>query len=242
LLSARNEEVGDRLRDKVGEPLTDEVFYKAPGGKVLNRLARKARLGIFDVFVDRIRPAETDTILDVGVSVVEDNPEESNILEQMHPYSHRVTMLGIHDGSFLEKRFPGTRYRRYDPRGNFPFSDGEFDVCYCNAVLEHVGLAEDRRRFLREVLRVGRKVFLTTPNRWFPLEMHKRIPFLHWLPQAWYRAILRTTGDNFYSRPENLNLLSRNELDRLFRELDVPFTILPYRFMGFISNWVVVAK
>ena len=202
------------------------------------RLARKARLGIFGIFVDRIRPSETDTILDVGVSVVEDNPDESNILEQLHPHTSRLTMLGIHEGAFLEKRFPGARYVRYDPKGNFPFADNEFDVCYCNAVLEHVGLEEDRRRFLREILRVGRKVFLTTPNRWFPLE----IPFLHWMPQAWYRAILRRMGDEFYSRPENLNLLSQRELERLFRGFDVPFIILPYRFMGFISNWIVVAK
>jgi hypothetical protein len=31
---------------------------------------------------------------------------------------------------------------------------------------------------------VGRRVFLTTPNRWFPIEVHTRLPFVHWLPEA----------------------------------------------------------
>ena len=25
-------------------------------------------------------------------------------------------------------------------------------------------------------------VFVTTPNRWFPLEVHTLLPFVHWLP------------------------------------------------------------
>ena len=29
---------------------------------------------------------------------------------------------------------------------------------------------------MREALRVGRRVFLTTPNRWFPVELHTRLP------------------------------------------------------------------
>ena len=35
-----------------------------------------------------------------------------------------------------------------------------------------------------EALRVGRRVFLTTPNRWFPIEVHTRLPLVHWLPEA----------------------------------------------------------
>jgi ubiquinone/menaquinone biosynthesis C-methylase UbiE len=151
-------------------------------------------------------------------------------------------MLGIHEGAFLEKRFPGTTYIRYDPREVFPFSDNEFDVCYCNAVIEQVGRAEDRRRFLGEVLRVGKKVFLTTPNRWYPVDFHKMIPLLHWLPQNWYRAMLGMMGDTFYSYEENLNLLSKRELGRLFTDVGVPFRIIPYRFMGFVSNLLVIAK
>jgi hypothetical protein len=40
-----------------------------------------------------------------------------------------------------------------------------------------------QQAFVREALRVGRRVFLTTPNRWFPIELHTRLPLVHWLPK-----------------------------------------------------------
>ncbi len=219
----------------------DRVYYlDVVGETFLGRLARRARNGLYDAFVRELRPTDAMTVLDVGVSVVEDNPEVSNVLEQRFPWLSNVTMLGIHEGAFLEETFPGTRYVRYQPGAPFPFADRQFDVCYCNAVIEHVGLEGDRRRFLRELLRVGRRVFLTTPNRWYPVDFHKMIPFLHWLPQSWYRRILGAIGDDFYGRKENLDLLSRGALDRLLRDSGVPYRILPYRFMGLVSNWLVV--
>ena len=33
-----------------------------------------------------------------------------------------------------------------------------------------------------EIIRVGRKWFVTTPNRWYPFEFHMRLPFVTWLP------------------------------------------------------------
>jgi SAM-dependent methyltransferase len=227
--------------------MNDKVFYfDIVGQTFLGRLANKARTDIYQIFLDQIRPTSSSSILDVGVSVAEDNPGETsaleNVLEHLYPYPTNIKMLGVHDGAFLEERYPGTKYVRYDPAGPFPFGDEEFDVCYCNAVIEHVGRPESRRRFVRELLRVGKKVFLATPNRWYPVDFHKMIPFLHWLPQDWYRAMLGMMGDTFYSQEENLNLMTKRDLALFFGEAGVPFKIIPYRFMGFVSNLLVVAK
>lgn len=221
--------------------MSDRIYYgdaAIPGP--IGRLSRAARVGIYEIFRREMQPTETSTILDVGVSVVEDQPTEANVLEQRYPYPQNLTMLGIHEGSFLERQYPGTRYVRYRPEERFPFADRQFDICHCNAVIEHVGDEGDRRRFLRELLRVGRRVFLATPNRWYPVELHKMVPFLHWLPQEWYRALLGMAGDAFYSRKENLDLLSRRTLARLLRETGVPFRILPYRFLGLVSNLLAI--
>ena len=51
-------------------------------------------------------------------------------------------------------------------------------------MIEHVGGEEEQRRFVAEALRVGRRAFITTPNRWFPVEVHTRLPLVHWLPDA----------------------------------------------------------
>jgi SAM-dependent methyltransferase len=221
--------------------VSDKVFYlDAVNATFLGRLARKARADLYAAFTRELAPGPSTTILDVGVSVVEDDPAVSNLLERLHPWPGQITMLGLHEGAFLEERYPGSRYVRYQAGAPFPFPDQAFDVCYCNAVLEHVGDPVQRRAFLRELVRVGRRVYLTTPNRWYPVDFHKMLPLLHWLPQTWYRRLLGLAGDDFYSRRENLDLLSRSDLIRLLTELDVPFRILGYRFLGPVSNWLVV--
>ncbi len=60
-----------------------------------------------------------------------------------------------------------------------PFADGAFDLGFSNAVVEHVaGGREGQRRFVHELCRVAQRVFVTTPNRWFPLEVHTLLPFV----------------------------------------------------------------
>ena len=55
---------------------------------------------------------------------------------------------------------------------------------FSNAVIEHVGGRAEQRRFVDESLRVAPRAFVTTPNRWFPVEVHTRLPLVHWLPDA----------------------------------------------------------
>ena len=64
-----------------------------------------------------------------------------------------------------------------------PFADGEFDAAFSNAVVEHVGPEPEQRRFVVELCRVAKRVFVSTPNRLFPLEVHTLVPFAHWLPR-----------------------------------------------------------
>ena len=223
-------------------PVQDHAYYNtAVKMSLIHRLSKRVRTGMYQQFVDGVAPGPSDRILDVGVSVASGHQsDESNMLEKEYPYPAQITMLGIHDGRFLEHLYPGTKYVQYRPGEAFPFPDRAFDVCYCHAVIEHVGSRAQQREFLREMLRVGRRLYLTTPNRYYPVELHKMVPFLHWLPQAWYRRLLRLIGDDFYSREENLNLLSRRELATLLEGRDIPFRIVRYRFLGFVSNFVLI--
>jgi SAM-dependent methyltransferase len=94
-----------------------------------------------------------------------------------------------------------------------PFDDGAFDVVFSNAVVEHVGGRERQRRFVSEALRVGRRVFLTTPNRSFPIEVHTRLPLVHWLPDAIAHRVYRGLGKQDATK---LHLLTRRSLASLF--------------------------
>ena len=95
--------------------------------------------------------------------------------------------------------FPQVRAVRADGR-ELPFADGEFDLGFSNAVVEHVAGGRDgQRRFVHELCRVAQRVFVTTPNRWFPLEVHTLLPFVHWLPAG--RARPRLTAVRRRARP-----------------------------------------
>ena len=94
-----------------------------------------------------------------------------------------------------------------------PFPDDAFDVAFSNAVLEHVGSREDQRRFLHELCRVAPRVFVSTPNRWFPVELHTRLPLLHWLPRPMRDRAFALLQKDVWRRVE---LLSSRELVQLF--------------------------
>ena len=131
-----------------------------------------------------------------------------------YPHKSRITAAGIDDARFLERLHPGLRFIQADGR-DLPFADGAFDYVHSSAVLEHVGSREKQSRFLGELWRVARKgVFVTTPNRWFPVEFHTVLPLAHWLPPAAFRALLRRTGRGFFAEESNLNLMTRGDLLR----------------------------
>ena len=104
----------------------------------------------------------------------------------------------------MERLFPGKRFVRY-PGGRFPFADQEFEWVFSNAVIEHVGGPADQLEFINEMLRVGRDVFFTTPNKYFPFETHTNAFFLHW-NNALFHWWCDKTGRS--RRKQNLRLLS----------------------------------
>jgi SAM-dependent methyltransferase len=68
-----------------------------------------------------------------------------------------------------------------------PFVTDAFDFVISNSVIEHV---PDHQAFAREIARVGKRYYVQTPNKWFPIEPHLMTPLIHLLPRSWqYRCI-----------------------------------------------------
>jgi hypothetical protein len=93
-------------------------------------------------------------------------------------------------------------------------------------VIEHVGDFADQRRMADEVQRVGRRYYVQTPNRYFPMEPHFLFPLFGVLPIPVRAFLLRHLALGWYTKIEDraesfqvarsIRLLTRRELLSLF--------------------------
>jgi hypothetical protein len=153
--------------------------------RVASRVSMRSRRRKLQLFLDLLQPGPETTVVDVGVT---DAPfgagSTDNFFEGLYPWPERITGVGHTGLERFSAAFPQVRAVRADGR-DLPFADAEFDVGFSNAVVEHVaGGREGQRQFVHELCRVARRVFVTTPNRRFPLEVHTLLPFVHWLPKG----------------------------------------------------------
>ncbi len=189
-------------------------YNVAKPGSLPVKIAAHQRRKMFAAFLRFAQATADDTILDVGVTSDREY-DHSNYLEAWYKHKLRITAAGIDDASFLAAEYPGVTFVRADGR-RLPFQDCSLDFVHASAVLEHVGSRGNQTAFLREMWRVARKgIFVTTPNRWFPIEFHTILPLAHWLPAPLFRKALRALGKDFFAQESNLNLLSRRDLGRL---------------------------
>lgn len=121
--------------------------------------------------------------------------------------------------------------------------DKAFDIAFSNSVIEHVG-CHRRERFASEARRVAKRVYIQTPDYWFPIEAHVRLPGFHWLPSGVRAAILCRWQLGFVPKAATkadarrlvaeTDLLTASQMARLFPGA----TIERERFMGLSKSLV----
>jgi SAM-dependent methyltransferase len=200
---------------------------------VITRFNMVGRKKFYGAFMDEMAPDPGMSILDVGVTP-DQSAADSNFFEKWYPHPERITATSIEDASHLAALHPGLTFVQTSGDG-LPFEDDQFDIAFSTAVIEHVGDRAQQRRFLAELLRVSKRFFITTPNRWYPVELHTYVPFVHWLPQDRHQKVLRRLGKDQWSTTENLNLLDERALRSLFPAGVTP-TVSGTRLFGLRSN------
>jgi SAM-dependent methyltransferase len=114
----------------------------------------------------------------------------------------------------------------YGDGTNLPYKDASFDLVFSNSVIEHVGNSDAQQKFAKEMLRVGKRIYCQTPNKWFLVEPHLIALFIHWLPFSVLRKIVRLGSVwGLVTKPDqteidrclkSIKLLTYNEMVDLF--------------------------
>ena len=131
---------------------------------------RARRFRLFSSLLDSVpRPLR---LLDVG--------GRAQFWEMMGGIPQGVSLTLLNVGSMPEVQ--GFTTIRGDARDMSHFRTDEFDVVFSNSVIEHVGSWNDQVAAAGEMQRVGRRYFVQTPNRWFPVEPHFLFPGFQFLP------------------------------------------------------------
>ena len=150
--------------------------------------------------------------------------------------------------NLTEQEVPHERIRAVvgDAADMSMFADGEFDVVLSNSVIEHLPSLELQRRMAAEVRRVGRRHWVQTPDRAFPLEPHFLFPFFQHLPVGLRVALLRRMDLGWYPRepdPEaaraevvSVRLMTYREL----RDLFPGSQIVAERAFGLRKSFIVI--
>ena len=178
---------------------------------------RRWREQRYNMFVELCSVKPEERILDVGAG-------EGSALERFNATNPIVAVdLETDERDWLQgenvtvQRADGTQ---------LPFADGSFPIVFSNSVIEHLPAPRLQTRMETEMRRVGRRLYLQTPNRYFPLEPHFLYPLFAVLPLD-VRAFLQQHLDlGWHPRQPNraaalrevrsIRLMTGRELRRAF--------------------------
>ncbi len=132
-----------------------------------------------------------------------------------------------------------------DARDIAEFKDKEFDIVFSNSVIEHLTTVADQHRMANEVKRLGKKYYIQTPNKYFPIEPHFLFPFFQFLPLS-IQLLLVThfkaaRGKNIKNRQiakeriTGIRLLTRGEIKELFPEANIS----KEKLLGLTKSFIV---
>ena len=203
------------------------------------------------LFVERLRPTEDDGIIDLGGG-------RGGHIASIVPYRRNVT-IGELDADALRAAAEtyGFGTVHLDGGETFPVADGQYDIVFCSSVIEHVtgpksityDLEDGRKfrasaraaqaNFAAEIRRIGKRYFVQTPYKYFPIEQHSFLPFfIVLLPRRWQVRLMRFLYEHRWLKPvyPDFRLLTIREMRALFPDAEIVLE----RYCGFIKSIVAI--
>ena len=209
----------------------------------IDKFVRNRRKKIFNFIKSKINFKNINSYLDIGTT-------QDSIQKSSNYLNKKFNFIKIHksisDQKIYSKRFSNILQKSIT--GNF--SKKQIDVfksdfVISNATIEHVGSNQNQIKMLDNMIKLtGKFVVIQTINRFFFIDTHTKIPFLHFLPKKIHRKLLNFLGYHYYSLEKNLNMLSFYDMENILKKFKkkIDYDIYKIFTLGFPSNILVICK
>jgi len=205
---------------------------------LLANLSIKVRTAQYEKFLEILKPKSYTTVLDVGVTS-DESLKDSNMFEKLYKYQSVLSVATVEDANKIKKMYPKlNKVIAVKSHKKLPLNDKSYDIVVSWATLEHTGNYSDQEFFLNELLRVGKKVYITTPYRGAFYEPHTGLFFLHWLPLRIFRQICEFIGKSFWSNEQHLNPLWVSDIKKMHLNRKVEVKI--FRTFNLIPSHILI--
>ena len=152
-----------------------------------------------------------------------------------------ITLINIEKEKSL---YSNIKTKMCDATDLSPFNDKSFDIVHSNSVIEHLYNFENQKKMASEIVRVGRKYIVQTPNKYFFIEPHYLLPFFDIIPEKLKYLILTKTklsrlkkwDKKFASQYiKEIRLMSLREMKELFPNSKIYFE----KFIGMNKSFTM---
>ena len=208
-----------------------------------DKIINKKRIEMVNLLKKKISIKLIKDLLDIGTTQ-DLSADSSNIFCKM------LNNIKIHK-SISNQKITNTRFRNCIKKSiTSKFSKETIntfksDLVISSATIEHVGSLKNQIRKVSNMISLSKEyVVISTPNRFYPIELHTKLPLLHWLPKTIFRKILLLLNMKYFADEKNMNLLSKSDLKKILNIFSqkIDYKIHNIYFLGFVSNFLVICK
>ena len=208
-----------------------------------DKIINKKRLEMVDLIKKNIKITQIKDLLDIGTTE-DSSADSSNVFCKM------LNKIKIHKSisnqKITNKRFKSTIKKSITSKFSKEIIDTfKSDLVLSSATIEHVGSNKNQITKVSNMIYLSREyVVISTPNRFYPIELHTKFPLLQWLPKVIFRKILLFLNMKYFADEKNMNLLSKSDLKKILNIFSqkIDYKIHNIYFLGFVSNFLVICK
>ena len=210
----------------------------------IDNIIKKKRSEMLNILNKNIKDNDIESFLDVGTT-------EENELESSNYFVKNFHKIKIKN-SISDQEIKNNNFNKFLRKSiTSEFLETEIenyksDLVISSATIEHVGSYENQKKMLENIIKLTNKYFfITTPNRFFPIDFHTKLPIIHMLPKKIHRKILRFINLKEYAKEENLNLLDENTVNKLIntqQNATFKIRIFKVKLFGLTSNLLIFGE